>query len=40
MFVGDMMKNEVECIIRRLSFPLQRRLRFITHLNLEEIHTS
>ncbi|XP_046734323.1 mediator of RNA polymerase II transcription subunit 23 [Diprion similis] len=40
MFVGDMMKNEVECIIRRLRPALQMRLRFIAHLNIEEINSS
>lgn len=40
MFVGDMMKNEVECIIRRLRPALQMRLRFIAHLNIEEIHST
>ncbi|KAH0954985.1 hypothetical protein HN011_002731 [Eciton burchellii] len=40
MFVGDMMKNEVECIIRRLRPALQMRLRFIAHINIDEIHTS
>ncbi|XP_020291253.1 mediator of RNA polymerase II transcription subunit 23 [Pseudomyrmex gracilis] len=40
MFVGDTMKNEVECIIRRLRPALQMRLRFIAHINIEEIHTS
>lgn len=38
MFVGDMMKNEVETIIRRLRPALQMRLRFIAHINIEEIH--
>lgn len=40
MFVGDMMKNEVETIIRRLRPALQMRLRFIAHLNIEEIHAQ
>ncbi|XP_012057151.1 PREDICTED: mediator of RNA polymerase II transcription subunit 23 [Atta cephalotes] len=40
MFVGDMTKNEVECIIRRLRPALQMRLRFIAHINIDEIHTS
>jgi hypothetical protein len=40
MFVGDLMKNEVECIIRRLRPALQMRLRFIAHLNIEEINAT
>ncbi|XP_034947212.1 mediator of RNA polymerase II transcription subunit 23 [Chelonus insularis] len=40
MFVGDMMKTDVECIIRRLRPALQMRLRFIAHLNIEEIQSS
>ncbi|XP_058805221.1 mediator of RNA polymerase II transcription subunit 23-like isoform X2 [Phymastichus coffea] len=40
MFVGDAMKNELDCIIRRLRPALQMRLRFIVHLNLEEIQSS
>ncbi|XP_015604323.1 mediator of RNA polymerase II transcription subunit 23 isoform X1 [Cephus cinctus] len=40
MFVGDMMKTDVECIIRRLRPALQMRLRFIAHLNIEEINSS
>lgn len=40
MFVGDVMKNEVEGIIRRLRPALQMRLRFIAHLSIEEIHAS
>ncbi|KDR22950.1 mediator of RNA polymerase II transcription subunit 23 isoform X2 [Zootermopsis nevadensis] len=40
MFVGDLMKNEVECIIRRLRPALQMRLRFIAHLNIEEINAA
>lgn len=40
MFVGDMMRNEVECIIRKLRPALQMRLRFIAHLNIEEINAS
>lgn len=38
MFVGDLMKSEVESIIRRLRAALQMRLRFIAHLNIEEIN--
>jgi mediator of RNA polymerase II transcription subunit 23 len=40
MFVGDIMKNELETIIRRLRPALQMRLRFITRLNVEEIGTD
>ncbi|KAF4521375.1 hypothetical protein B566_EDAN006964 [Ephemera danica] len=40
MYVGDMMKAEVEGVIRKLRPALQMRLRFIAHLNPEEIHTS
>ncbi|XP_008483909.1 mediator of RNA polymerase II transcription subunit 23 [Diaphorina citri] len=37
MFVGDLMKSEVEGIIRKLRPALQMRLRFISHLNIDEI---
>lgn len=37
MFVGDMLKVESESIIRKLRPALQMRLRFITHLNVDEI---
>lgn len=37
MFVGDMLKVESETIIRKLRPALQMRLRFITHLNVDEI---
>ena len=40
MFIGDQMKSEVETIIRRLRPALQMRLRFISHLNIEEIQSS
>lgn len=40
MFVGDMMKIELQSIIRRLRPALQMRLRFITHLNVETIGVS
>lgn len=40
MFVGDTMKNEVENVIRKLRPALQMRLRFITHLNVEQINTA
>lgn len=38
--VGNIIKNESEAIIKRLRPLLQMRLRFITHLNLEDIHTE
>lgn len=37
MFVGDTMKSEAEQVIRRLRPALQKRLRFIAHLSIEEI---
>ncbi|XP_037789098.1 mediator of RNA polymerase II transcription subunit 23-like isoform X2 [Penaeus monodon] len=37
MFTGDSIKTDVEGIIRSLRPALQRRLRFITHLNLDSI---
>lgn len=37
MFTGDSIKNDLEGIIRGLRPALQRRLRFITHLNLDSI---
>lgn len=40
MFVGDIMKSEVEGIIRRLRPALQMRLRFIAHINIEEINEA
>jgi len=40
MFTGDIVKNEIEAKIRNLRPILQLRLRFITHLNLEEIPAS
>lgn len=40
MFVGDMMKSELESIIKRLRPALRMRLRFIAHLNIEEISAS
>lgn len=36
-FVGDLMKAEVEGVIRKLRPALQMRLRFIAHLNINEI---
>ncbi|XP_065332205.1 mediator of RNA polymerase II transcription subunit 23 isoform X2 [Cloeon dipterum] len=36
MYLGDMMKSEVEGIFRKLSPALQMRLRFIAHLNPDE----
>jgi len=38
--VGNIIKNESEAIIKRLRPLLQMRLRFITHLNLEDIHSE
>lgn len=35
-FTGDSVKNEVESVIRSLRPQLQLRLRFITHLNIDE----
>ena len=40
MFTGDSIKPDVEGIIRKLRPDLQRRLRFITHLNLSTIQVS
>lgn len=40
MFVGDTMKSDVEGIIRRLRPALQMRLRFIAHLNIDEINEA
>lgn len=40
MFVGDMLKNETEIIIRKLRPELQMRLRFISHLSVDEISAS
>ncbi|KAG8259816.1 Mediator of RNA polymerase II transcription subunit 23 [Homalodisca vitripennis] len=37
MFVGDSMRADIEGIIRRLRPALQMRLRFIAHLNIDEI---
>lgn len=37
MFTGDSIKTDVEGIIRSLRPALQKRLRFITHLNLDSI---
>ncbi|OXA58541.1 Mediator of RNA polymerase II transcription subunit 23 [Folsomia candida] len=39
MFTGDIVKTEVEAKIRCLRPVLQLRLRFITHLNIEDIAT-
>lgn len=39
MFVGDGVKNEVEKLIRNFRQPLQVRLRFISHINIEEAMT-
>lgn len=40
MFVGDTMKSEVESVIRKLRPSLKMRLRFITHLNVEQINNA
>lgn len=40
MFTGDSIKPDLEGIIRGLRPDLQRRLRFITHLNLNNIQSS
>lgn len=40
MFVGDMLKVETEIIIRKLRPELQMRLRFISHLSVDEISAS
>lgn len=40
MFVGDVMKTDLEVIIRRLRPALQMRLRFITRLNVEDIEKA
>lgn len=40
MFVGDMLKDATEAIIRRLRPELQMRLRFISHLSVDEISAS
>ncbi|CAH0547626.1 unnamed protein product [Brassicogethes aeneus] len=40
MFVGDCMKKELETVVRGLRPQLQRRLRFIAHLNIEETTAS
>lgn len=39
MFVGDSMKSELEKIIRSLRPSTQKRLRFMTRMNVEEIET-
>ncbi|GFU50837.1 mediator of RNA polymerase II transcription subunit 23 [Trichonephila clavipes] len=40
MFIGDAIKNEIEKSIRNLRPAIQRKLRFITHLNIEEGTTT
>lgn len=40
MFTGDSIKPDLEGIIRGLRPDLQRRLRFITHLNLSTIQVT
>ena len=39
MFVGDGVRNEVEKVICKLRPALKVRLRFISHLNIEETNT-
>ncbi|KAG8190668.1 hypothetical protein JTE90_001277 [Oedothorax gibbosus] len=36
-FIGDAIKNEIEKSVRNLRPAIQRKLRFITHMNIEEI---
>lgn len=36
IYVGNVIKNESEAIIKRLRPELQKRLRFVTHLNIED----
>lgn len=40
MFIGDSVKAEVERSIRNLRPAFQRKLRFITHLNIEEVSVT
>ncbi|XP_044767025.1 mediator of RNA polymerase II transcription subunit 23 [Coccinella septempunctata] len=40
MFVGDMMKEELVTVVRKMRQPLQVRLRFIAHLTKEEVTSS
>lgn len=40
MFTGDSVKHEIESIIRHLRPQLQLRLRFITHLSIDEVLSS
>lgn len=35
MFTGDMVKTELEGLVRQMRAPLRRRLRFITHMSDE-----
>ena len=37
MFTGDIVKNEVESKIKNLRPALRLRLRFVTHLNIEDL---
>jgi len=39
MFTGDIVKSDVEAKIKNLRPALQIRLRFVTHLNIEDITT-
>lgn len=36
IYVGNVIRNESEVIIKRLRPELQKRLRFITHLNIDD----
>lgn len=40
MFIGDSIKNDIERSIRNLRPAIQRKLRFITHLNIEEMQVN
>nr|KAG5705860.1 hypothetical protein BaRGS_030750 [Batillaria attramentaria] len=40
MFVGDGVKNEVEKLICNLRPPLKLRLRFISHINMDETQAT
>jgi len=37
MFTGDTVKHDVETSIKKLRQSLQMRLRFITHINIDEV---
>lgn len=40
MYIGDLLKVEIETIIKRLSPPLRMRLRFITGLNVTNVSVT